>query len=212
LITLIVFDVQKKELKRDLAIVVVIQIAALLYGVSVLFIARPVFIVFNADRFDVVYANEITKDALLQVKHKQFKSMPYFGPKIVGARFPDDINITKKIISDAVSGGNDIQQMPQFYVRYEDMLIERKRAIRPLEELKAYNKNKISSVETLINHFTSVSDKFGYIPLKAKVRDLSVIVNSNSLDIEEMSKLMPLDNSYGVNGIDVKSLIKKGEK
>src|SRR6218665_1691953 len=52
-ITLIVFNRAKPELKRDLAIVLLLQIAALGYGLHTVFTARPAYLVFSADRFEV---------------------------------------------------------------------------------------------------------------------------------------------------------------
>ena len=54
LLTLIVFDLKKKSLKFDLAVIVVLQVAALAYGAWVTFEARPAYVVFVKDRFQVV--------------------------------------------------------------------------------------------------------------------------------------------------------------
>lgn len=52
---------KKAELIRDLAVIISMQILALLYGVYVLLLARPVFLVFEYDRFRVVHAVDITE-------------------------------------------------------------------------------------------------------------------------------------------------------
>ena len=54
LITLIIFNRAKKSLRFDLAVVACLQVAALIYGMHSIFIARPAIIAFNVDRFDVV--------------------------------------------------------------------------------------------------------------------------------------------------------------
>lgn len=51
---------RKSELVRDLAIIISMQVVALLYGIYVLLLARPVFLVFEYDRFRVVHAVDIT--------------------------------------------------------------------------------------------------------------------------------------------------------
>lgn len=56
LITLIIFKPGKKGLKFDLATIAVLQIAALAYGTHVVFEARPVWVVFLKDRFDLITA------------------------------------------------------------------------------------------------------------------------------------------------------------
>ncbi|MCH8150563.1 MAG: hypothetical protein IH987_21735, partial [Planctomycetes bacterium] len=40
------------------------QLAALLYGLYVLWLARPVFLVFVVDRFNLVFANQVPQSEL----------------------------------------------------------------------------------------------------------------------------------------------------
>src|SRR5215467_6827215 len=54
LITLIIFKPGKKGLKFDLTFIALLQVVALAYGVHVIFIARPVYLVFAVDRFNLV--------------------------------------------------------------------------------------------------------------------------------------------------------------
>src|SRR4051812_10341267 len=54
MLTVVVFDPQKKRLKLDLIIIVVLQLAALVYGAWVMFSARPVYVAFAGDRFELV--------------------------------------------------------------------------------------------------------------------------------------------------------------
>ena len=64
LITLIIFDPEKPRLKYDLAVIAVLQFAALAYGSYVMFEARPVYNVFVGDRFETVAANAIDDESL----------------------------------------------------------------------------------------------------------------------------------------------------
>jgi hypothetical protein len=209
LITLIVFNLEKKELKWDLGIVGSIQLMALIYGLNTLFEARPVFIVFNNDRFDVVYANELTEDKMKNVTLNEFKSLPFWGPKVIGANLPEDQEKAKDIVFSAVSGGDDVQQMPEYYLPYVALKSSVSKAAKPLEQIRDFNKNKIKDVNQLIERFSLQSDKIGYIPLVGKVKKLVVVVNRETAEILTMSKLSPWDDSYGVSSVDLKSALKK---
>ena len=61
-VTLIVFNRAKPELRRDLVIVLLLQLSALAYGMYTVFVPRPAYLVFAADRFDVVYANDLESE------------------------------------------------------------------------------------------------------------------------------------------------------
>ena len=90
LLTLIVFVPGKKGLAFDLAVIGMLQVTALVYGVHVLFEARPAYIVFVKDRFEVVRANEI-EDADLAKARSPFNERPVTGPRIAGARLPNSL-------------------------------------------------------------------------------------------------------------------------
>ncbi|HSS27048.1 MAG TPA: hypothetical protein VLL50_03790, partial [Usitatibacter sp.] len=57
LITLVIFRPGKRGLLFDLVVIALLQTAALAYGVSVLFEARPAYIAYVKDRYEIVRAN-----------------------------------------------------------------------------------------------------------------------------------------------------------
>ena len=62
--TFIVFKSGKKSLKFDLAVIVIIQIAALVYGVVTLLAGRPVYVAALGHRFDLIQASEVRDEQL----------------------------------------------------------------------------------------------------------------------------------------------------
>ena len=193
-ITLIIFNPKKKELKRDLVIVVVIQLSALLYGLHTVFIARPVYLAFNEKRFDLVYANEVSDQNLAKAIQPEYMSLPYFGPKIIAAPLPNDPKIVEEIVYGAIAGGDDVQHMPKYYVPYAEQKLAVMKQIRPLSDLKLHNKDRPQEVDTLIKQYTDTYQDVGYLPLKAKANDLVVIVSRTTGEVLEMSKLKPWVN------------------
>src|SRR5258707_15556559 len=59
LITLIIFRSGKWGLKFDLAVIAILQIGALIYGMRAVYLARPLFIVFVVDQFQVASAPQL---------------------------------------------------------------------------------------------------------------------------------------------------------
>ncbi|CAN5416042.1 N/A [soil metagenome] len=184
-ITLIVFNTKKKELKRDLTIVVLIQVCALLYGLHTVFIARPVYLAFNSGRFDVVNANELSDENLAKAVRPEFRSLPYFGPKVIASPLPDDPAARETIIAGTLTGHEDVQQLPQYYLPYAEQKSAVISALRPLDRLKDANKNKLKEVDALTNKYASMKIDVGYVLLKAKSHDLIVIVNKANGEILE---------------------------
>lgn len=190
-ITFIIFNREKKELRRDLATVAALQLAALFYGLHAVFIARPAFIVFNANRFDLVYANEISSRNLAKAKSPEFKTIPSFGPKLVAAQLPSDTNAAKEIILSAVSGGDDVQHMPEHYANYSKFIGRVKPKILPTVELENNNPERKVEIDSMIQKYAEAKINIGFIPLKANAKDLVAILNLETCDLLELSDLRP---------------------
>lgn len=62
LLTLIVFKSGKPSLKFDLSCIVLMQLAALIYGGTIIYQQRPEFVVFGTDRFTTVTAADVEFD------------------------------------------------------------------------------------------------------------------------------------------------------
>lgn len=189
-ITLIIFNPLKKELRRDLLIVVFVQLAALFYGVYSVFIARPAFVVFNADRFDLVYANEISQDKFSKASYPEYSAAPLFGPKFVAARLPEDESKAQSIILDAITGGDDIQNYPEYFQPLKDVKEELCAEGLPLEALKERNLNE-TEAEQLLERYGDAQTKVAYLPMFAKRKDVSVIVDLKSGEVLEVVSLRP---------------------
>jgi len=190
-ITLIVFNPKKKELRRDLVVVAVVQLAALLYGLHTVCVARPVYVVFNVDRFDLVFANDFTEEKLAKVTKTEYQSLSLLGPKIIAAHPPDDTKEHNELLFQSLSGGDDLPRLPQYYVHYLEQKVNVLKRSQPLVMLKQFNQSKSSMVDTLMNKYAATKIDVGYLPLKGKARDLVVIVNRNTGEVLEMVDLIP---------------------
>ena len=121
LLTLIVYKAGKKHLKLDLAVIAIIQFSFLAYGLYTTWNSRPVFLVAVPDRFELVFANEITAKKLSEAKLVKFKSMGITKPVLVGAPMPSNYEESEAIMFSAVSGEGDIQSMPKYFVEYSQV-------------------------------------------------------------------------------------------
>lgn len=119
LLTLIVFRQGKRGLKFDLAAIAVFQLCALLYGAHIIFLARPAFIVFVKDRFEVVSAVELRPGRLAEARFAQFRKAPWTGPMLVGGEWPKT-RAEQQMLLDANLAGEDLQHFPRYYVPYAD--------------------------------------------------------------------------------------------
>ena len=145
LLTLIVFKAGKRGMKLDLAIIGLVQIAALVYGAYVVALARPAFIVFVKDRFELATAVELQPEELAAAKLPQFRALPWAGPVLVAADMPTDPAEREKIVTLALSG-LDLQHFPRYYVPYAE---RRKEVLAKAETVARMRKTEPAAAKVI---------------------------------------------------------------
>ena len=188
-ITLIVFNPAKKELKRDLAIVGLIQLTALIYGMYTLFIARPVYTVYNAAGFDLVYANEIKDENLSKASFPEYRSLPFLTPHVIAAQLPKDAGEAQSIMTGTLFGRDDVQHLPQHYLPYGQMKADAIQHAKPLAQLAEFNPEKQQEVQSLIKRYEQKKLEAAYLPLRVGTETYSVIIDKASGKVLEMVNL-----------------------
>lgn len=193
-ITLIVFNPAKKslkELRRDLSIVLVLQFAALFYGLHTVFVARPVYVVYNAGRFDLVYANDLTPEKLAKAPSLEFRSPPLLGPQIIAARNPTGSTERNELLLGSLTGGDDLPQMPQHYVPYADEREQVVKRIQPIGSLRDFNKQEGVRIDAIVARYAARKGGIGFLPIRAKLMDLTAIVALDTAEVLEITELSP---------------------
>lgn len=136
-LTLLVVSPHKSRnlLRMDLTVIAVMQTIAFAYGIHAIASARPVFVVAEVDRLVLVAAGEITDADLAQGSQSVYRTRSWTGPVLVGALPPKgDEGI--KIAEQALRSGKDIDQLPKFYLPYDQVVDRVMRRGKPLSELK----------------------------------------------------------------------------
>jgi hypothetical protein len=136
LLTLAVFDRTKgwPHLRRDLAVIVLLQLAALAYGLHTVMIVRPVALVFEQDRFRVVNAAEVYTPELDKAP-EGLRELPLTGPWTLAVRESRPGQERNESIFMAVLKGVDTSQRPSFWMPYHDRRQQAFEKARPLREL-----------------------------------------------------------------------------
>ncbi len=118
LITLIIFKSGKPSLRFDLTVIGLVQVSALVYGLHVMFLARPVYVVLALDQFETVRANDLEDADIAQAPNPLFRSLPLSGPVVVAVDLPKDMQKLKDIIGETQQSGKTVTVLPKYYVPY----------------------------------------------------------------------------------------------
>ncbi|MBS0364436.1 MAG: hypothetical protein JSR67_01280 [Proteobacteria bacterium] len=131
----------RRELKRDISIVVAVQLLALGYGAFTLWKGRPLYYTLSKG-LDMVQAAQIDahETALARQQNPVFAPHWYSLPRWVWARLPDNADEAKKIIAGAVFGGTDVTQMPRYFRPWEQGLPELATQLRKLDDQQYFSR------------------------------------------------------------------------
>lgn len=185
LLTLVVFKVGKKTLVFDMAVILLLQLSALAYGVWTVAEGRPAWLVFNVDRFDVVRALDIDTRKLGDAL-PEYRGAPWLGPRWVGADNPEDPKQRQALMLESAVGGSDIAQRPELYRPLARMAFSIKAKALPLEKLSSFNEPARVSVE--LERWNGAD---AWLPLMAGANSMVVLVRKETAEVVAIVDLRP---------------------
>lgn len=190
LITTIIFVPGKWGLKFDLVVIAILQLSALAYGVYTMFEARPVYIVFVKDRFELVRANGFPEGMLEAPESAKWASLPLTGPQIIAAKLPKDPKEQLDVMMEGI-GGVDVHLKPKYYAPYDEVRELAKEKGESIELLRKRNPAHLAEVDALLKSVGRREDEIRFLPLRAGKTDLSVIIDAATGKILKISSLKP---------------------
>jgi hypothetical protein len=171
LITFAVFNLAKprKELRRDLAVVALLQLAGLAYGLWTVHLARPVHMVFEVDRFRVVHQVEIPPD-LAQKVPAGIDLAPWGGPTLLTLRpFRNDRESLD--LTMAALQGIPLSARPDLWQSYEAGRADVLKAAKPVAQLKSRFPQRAAEIDAALRAGGGDPARASYLPLVARKAD-----------------------------------------
>jgi hypothetical protein len=187
LLTLIVFKPGKKSLKFDLSVIALIQLAALMYGLWVLWSGRPVYVAALGHRFDVVQASELLPKNIAEAK----EPLPLTGPRWVGVAPPADKQIRSQVMWDALIGGGDYGHLPKYHAPIETMAGEILQRAEPISALKAFNVGQEPAIDAWLKDRGLAESAVKFQGLKAREKDMAVVVDAKTAEVKGVAPFKP---------------------
>lgn len=174
LLGLLVYKEGKKTLKFDLSFIIVIQIAALCYGVYSIEQGRPAWLVYNVDRFELVRKNDIIQDNIVRAFPK-YQQPSLLKPQYVAVEFSKNTEQRNSDMFAEVLGGISLAQRPELYVDFAQAKKQMQQRAQKLELLQQYN-NK-TDVEKILAKYPEAT---AFLPMKANTVDMTVLIDQKA--------------------------------
>ena len=185
LLTFIIAKKDKKSLKFDLAIIVVLQLTAFIYGIYNIAISRPVYIDFDTISFEVVQANNIPVESLEQAS-APYNTLGWGQPKFVAVKPIENIEQKNNRLFVELETGVAPSMQPNLYEPIDKQWSILSEQAKPLAQLK--QNNKTSEVEDIVANYAEADS---WLPLKGYNLDAVVLLNKNEKRIVEVVDLHP---------------------
>ncbi|ENU38173.1 TfpX/TfpZ family type IV pilin accessory protein [Acinetobacter johnsonii] len=171
---LLIYKEGKKSLKFDLTVIILLQLSALCYGIYSIEQGRPAWLVFYADRFELVRKNEIIQDNIANAL-PQYQQSSWFKPQYVTVEFSEDVNQRNYDMFTEVFGGISLAQRPERYVELNKAKKQMQQRAQKLELLQQYN-NK-ADVEKILAKYPQAT---AFLPMKANAVDMTVLIDQKA--------------------------------
>lgn len=182
LLTLVLFNPAKsrRELRLDLSLVAVIQLAALAYGLYSISLARPVIQAFETDRFTVVSAAEIDPGQLPQAP-PAWRTLPWNGPRLIGTRPArnDELLLDIDLSLQGIGPG----ARPSWWQPYEQSIPAVQRRMKKLADLRAARPAAGQAlIDQAVRQTGQPLEALFYLPLtsRKKLDDWIVLLNAEA--------------------------------
>jgi hypothetical protein len=176
LITLAVFNSRKprRELARDIAVVVLLQAGALAYGLYTVALARPVVVSLEADRLRVVRAIDLSGVDLSRAPNG-LQRLSWLGPRFVVTRRPSPSEQLDTI--DRALSGQDIGARPEFWQALAVVPAEYANAAVPLKRLLERQPTNAAALRSAARSTGRQIELLGYLPILGRRTDWSALID-----------------------------------
>ncbi|HLJ37146.1 MAG TPA: hypothetical protein VKT54_01920 [Steroidobacteraceae bacterium] len=175
-------------LARDIAIIVTVQLAALVYGAATLWLGRPLYYTFSTDRLELVQGSDLSAEDVAAGQRDNPGLAPfwYSRPRWVWAPLPADAEETEKIVTGAAFGGTDIIQMPRAYRPWDQGLSELRKRLTTLDEMRYFNRKEKAALKGRMTQLGLPVDQANVMVLWGGTRRVLTVFDLKTLAIQAM--------------------------
>jgi hypothetical protein len=174
---------QMRILARDISVIAAVQLIALGYGSVSLWNGRPLYYAFSEDVLQLVQAYDINSEqAALGIQKSPLLAPHWYSlPRWIWAPLPPDSAEREKIVGAAVSGGDDVISMPQYYKAWEVGLPSLRTQLKKFDDQKYFSGNDKKILRQRMQQAGLPTDQLNTLAFTGRGHPLMAVFDPSSL-------------------------------
>ena len=190
LLTFLIANPRKpsRELVRDVACIVVVQLVALLYGCSALWKGRPLYYAFSETELSVVQAMDLDPVEIELGRRSNPGLAPhwYSLPRWIWAPLPQDSKARDSIVASAITGGNDVTAMPRYFKDWPLGLPELRKQLKKVDDLRYFSAAQRKLLRERMKEWGFAPEDASTLPLTGHSVPLLAVFDPKTLEIKAL--------------------------
>jgi hypothetical protein len=186
-LTLIIANRNKsrRELARDIGIIVAVQLCALTYGSAQLWNGRPLYYAYSEGLLQLVQAYDIDANEAKLGREQNPGLAPhwYSLPRWIWAPLPQNGEEAKKIITSSITGGDDVISMPRYFKPWEDGTPSLRGKLKKVDDGAYFAKSEKKTLKQKMKSAGLQDDQLDTMPLTGRGHPLLAVFDPKTLEI-----------------------------
>lgn len=163
-----------RQLRRDIAVIAMLQLASTAYGVYSIAMARPVALSFELVQFRLLSAADIDR-SLLASAHAGLRELSWTGPQLIAAVPPSEPTAKLKAIELGLAGF-DLSFMPSNWRGYEVQSARAWLTATPIEKLLMRFPSQRANVQCMAARVHRPVTDLRFLPVRTRSEGWTAVV------------------------------------
>ena len=176
----------RRELVRDISIIVAVQLCALIYGTVSLWNGRPLYYAYSETVLQLVQAYDIDaqESAAGRRLNPDFAPHWYSLPRWIWAPLPQDASASQKIVTSAIQGGDDVISMPQYFKSWAQGLPVLRAKLKKVDDVAYFMGSDKKKLKERMQAAGLATDQANSMPLIGRGHPLLAVFDPASVKIK----------------------------
>jgi hypothetical protein len=181
----------RRELVRDVSMIVAVQLCALIYGAVSLWSGRPLYYAYSETVLQLVQAYDIDAEesAAGRRLNPDFAPHWYSRPRWIWAPLPQDPSASQKIVASAIRGGEDVISMPRYFKPWEQGLPALRTRLKKVDDVAYFYGSQKKQLKERMRAAGLATDQANSMPLTGRGRPLLAVFDPASVKIKAIIRL-----------------------